>query len=162
MQPLLPLHDLPGKVRYGEDLTLSWAGVVKGAGPDDPQSIAPEILIAQEVLRHLAHGVGALRTKGLALPNRKFLRIDKAVLLTRAGDVDQGVAPHLPGRFKEVKGPQDVRRQGFLGGVPGGRDIALGRQMKDAVRLHGLHHTQDRGLVPHIPLDERQPLVEMT
>src|SRR5262249_32406952 len=153
-QPLLDLGDLLGEVRGHEDVAAAGPRVIEAAGPDDVEPVALPVLVGEEVLRHLGHGVGRQRAKGVLFPDRELVREDEAVLLAGSGDLGPASQAQLAHALEQVELRLHVGQQRLGGHEPGGRHVALGGEMEDAVRGDRLEHPACGRRVPEVTLHE--------
>jgi len=160
-QSLLDLGDLAGEVRGDEDLAPPGAAVVEPSSPDGVEAVASPVLVREQVLGDLRDRVGRQGPQGVLFADGHLVRLDQAVLLARPGDVDLRLEAQVSHRLEHVELRLHVGQEGLGRHEPGGRHVALGRQVEDAVGPHrGERPPGGRGIA-EVALDERDAPAEV-
>ena len=86
----LDFSDLFRKPARNKVIALAWTGVIERTDPDCLQVIGCEVLVAHQVLGHLADRIGICRTKHHLFIDRVFVRTDQPIFKARPYDKQTG------------------------------------------------------------------------
>lgn len=87
--------------------------------------------------------------------------IDQSVLFAGAGDMDFAVQIQFPYSLQDMDLADEIVYQCLGRRVPGSRDIALGSEVEDQIRLDLFQHEMDGVRVPQFAFDETDPIFHM-
>ena len=135
---LLDHGDLLCEGGFVEHVPPAGTGVGEHPGGHDGHAVGLGVVAAHQVGADLGDGIGGGGVEGTVLVDaigRFYLRGDLAKHLGGGADMDGGLASGDAEGLQQVAGTDDVGVQGVDRGVKAGLGVALGRQVKDIVRL---------------------------
>lgn len=157
-EPLFEHCNLFSKDGFVEDIPPARASVGKHPGGHDGHTVGLGIVAAHQVGTNLGDSIGGIWVEWAALVDTLSglqLRRNLAEHLGGDADMDNRFALGNTKGFQQVAGTDDICIRGVYGGVKAGLGVALGRQVKNVVRLEIFDDGEEGYQIVEISIPEK-------